>query len=191
MRNQSPTDEELIRRLTSLPREIAPMHDGWLAIAGRIAAASATGQPGNPATRSRHFAVAAAVLFALAAGLVIDRQHSGSEPTAPGAERSTDLATGRFYVLKSGADSELEYRAAFREFLALNGVRAIPVGTKPARMDLGWEATRQAEIALTAALRNEPENIFLAERLHALRARQLELLQTLAALELASRRNAI
>jgi hypothetical protein len=193
MKNQSSTEEKLIRQLASLPREIAPVNDVWSAVAGRIAAGSATAQPGNRRTRSGLFAIAAAVLVMLAAGLIIDRQQAGPGPAVPGTvvERSTDLPLGKFYVVESGADSELEYRAAFKEFLALNGVREIPEGLGFARMDLGWETTRQAEAALTAALRNEPENIFLVGRLQALRARQLELLQNIAALELASRRNTI
>lgn len=193
MKKQSLTEEQLVRQLASLPREIAPVDDVWSGIAGRIVAASATNWPGNHRSRYGSIAIAAAVLVSLAAGLIVDRQQKGLWHTTPEVvtKRFTDPATGAFHVVEPGTDSELEYRAAFKEFLALNGVHAIPESPDFGPIDLGWDATRQAEVALTAALRNEPGNVFLVERLQALRARQLELLQTIAALELASRRNAI
>jgi hypothetical protein len=193
MNNQLPTEEQLIRQLTSLPRDIAPVNDVWPGIAGRITTVPATAMPGKYRVRSRFVAVAAAVLVAFVAGLIMDGQRTGHDPAAPAGvtERSPALAIDQIYLVESGAGSELEYRAAFKEFLALNGLPAITENPGAAPMYLGWEATRQAEIALTEALRHEPENSFLVERLKTLRARQLELLQTIAALELAARRNAI
>lgn len=189
------TEEDLLRRLQSLPRDIRPVNDGWDGIAQRIAPAPGVA-PGKKAwTQPWYLAVAAGVLLTLGAGLVINLQREGARAGVPGAVALLPDAPVDADLRPAGpgpgAVSELEYRAAFREFLALGSLPVRSPTQESEPLDFGWEDTRRAEIALVDALHAEPDNLFLKERLSALRARQLELLQTIAALEMAARRNTI
>jgi hypothetical protein len=187
------TEEELLHQLHTLPREMSPSNDGWDGIARRIAsvpggipAKKVWAQPG-------YMAIAAGVLLALGASLLVNLQRPGGRSIAPDeVTRLQDVQLKEdLYQVGPGVISELEYRAAFQEFLALDSVPVRTQTQEAEPLDFGWEATRQAEMALVEALRKEPNSVFLKERLSALRARQLELLQTIAALEMAARRNTI
>lgn len=87
-----------VRRLSELPREIAPPHDGWPALEARLResgrpqadAGGPQGREAEPARRRRPYimriAALAAVLAAVVVGVSIDRWIlSPGHPTSPGA----------------------------------------------------------------------------------------------------------
>jgi hypothetical protein len=191
--NHSKSEDELLQQLASLPREIVPATDAWPEIEERISSAATT-LPGR-GRRFQHWplAAAASLVAVLAAGLLLDKNPGISEQGMP-------LATSRDAPAHPGQHpdfnvtnlaGELEYQAAFREFLAVGAATNWPDGLTENPIGQGWETLRSAEIELQTALRAEPDNLLLAARMAALRARQLELLQQIAALEMASRRNTI
>jgi hypothetical protein len=187
------TEEDLLHQLHSLPREMSPSNDGWDGIAQRIASVPGATPEKKVWAQPGYMAIAAGVLLVLGATLVVNLQRPGGRSVIP--DEVTQLPEVQLeedlYQVGPGVISELEYRAAFQEFLALDSVPVRTQTQESEPLDLGWEATRQAEIALVEALRKEPKSMFLKKRLSALRARQLELLQTIAALEMAARRNTI
>jgi len=184
-------ESEFLRQLSSLPLEIAPQRDAWPQIAARI------GQPGRGAGAGRRrywpLAAAASIVMVLAAGVVLRNQWQTQGPSAPGTESMAvaERPPGRAYFSGSPSSGELEYQAALREFMALNTLPAAREDPKPEWMERGWETLRQVEVELTAALRDEPDNDFLKSRLVALRARQIELLKQIAAVDSAGWRNSI
>lgn len=188
------TEEELVRRLHSLSREITPENDVWDGIVGRINSGTEIRPQRRAGLPFMRLAIAAGFVLLLGTGLVINllRTADGLSPVTESIPQlSRAKAYGEIYQMGPGVLSELEYQAAFREFLALDSVPVQLETQTSIPLDFGWETTRQAEIALAEALRKDPGNLFLKKRLSALRARQLELLQTIAAVEMASRRNTI
>jgi hypothetical protein len=186
-------ESELLTRLSALPGEMAPRHDAWPQIATRIAHPASDDVPGAHRSRIWPLATAASFIVILAAGLLLKNQWNSSGLSVPvkDSAASAMLAPGKSYYSGSPTSGELEYQAALREFMALNTMPGASEEPKSKWMEQGWEALRQVELELASALRNEPDNDFLNSRLAALRARQIELLQQIAALDSASWRNNI
>lgn len=184
------SEQELLKRLALLPREIRPAQDPWPAISDSI-----DRDPGLPETsRSVHpwmwrAAVASAVLV-LAAGLLLNSPwRSGS---APGRDEARATMTaqhgGSGGIPGLLAVSEIEYQAAFREFISVGDSRAnLPVRTVE-KIEKGWADLLSLETALAAALENNPADPFLNDRMLALRARQLGFLKQLVTLDRNNRR---
>ena len=175
-------EQELLRRISDLPREIAPGNDPWPAIAARIdAAGSRRVRPASPAWIWRA-AVAASLVAAIAAGLLLGPRWGGAPP-APVETAAVTPASEAPRVPPALAASEAEYQAAFREFVAVGGARPGLAPQTIDRIEAGWADLRATENALAAALSESPDNAFLAARMMELRARQLGFLQRLAALD--------
>ena len=175
-------EQELLRRIADLPREIPPQNDPWPAILARIEESRERSQ-GSGATGARWlFAAAASVALALVAGLLFAPRW-GDVPTAPGGNAAATPAASDFRVPASVAASEAEYQAAFREFITVGRTRPDLSPQTIERIEAGWADLRDTEDALTAALADTPGNTFLTERMMELRARQLGFLQQLAAID--------
>jgi len=188
-----PDDSGLLKELSSLPGEMTPRHDVWPQIAARIASVAPGSGPAARGTRAWPLAAAASVLVVIAVGLLMKNQWHSLEVTAPDADAAAlmELPPGKSYSTGSATSGELEYQAALKEFMALNALQGSEGEPMPEWIENGWGALRQVELELTAAIRSEPDNDFLNSRLTALRARQIELLQQIAAVDSASWRNNI
>ena len=175
-------EQELLRRIAALPREIEPRNDPWPAIAARIGR-TAQRLPGSLGSRAWLWrAVAASLVVAVAAGLLLGPRW-GDLPTAVTGDTVATSAAGDPHLPTSLAASEAEYQAAFREFIAVGRARQ---GLSPQtidRIEAGWADLRDTEDALTAALSASPGNAFLTARMMELRARQLGFLRQLATLD--------
>lgn len=174
--------------LSVLPREVEPARDPWPRIAARIAVQTVATDSRQPVAARRKWwplAGAAAILLALGAALVV---RTSREAAAPPAIAPAPLAPAYAEEMQV---TELEYLAALREVeaLAREGVPSwLPAGDG---VDLGWQVMRAVEGELTAALRNNPDDAYVSQRLVALRARQVDMLRLIASAELASRRQTI
>jgi len=188
-----PDDSGLLKELSALPGEMAPRHDVWPRIAARIASVAPGSGPAARRARAWPLAAAASVLVVIAAGLLVKNQWRPSGVTAPEANAAAvlELPPGKSYSTGSTTSGELEYQAALKEFMALDALQGSDGEPMPEWVERGWDALRQVELELTAAIRSEPDNDFLNSRLTALRARQIELLQQIAAVDSASWRNNI
>ena len=176
-------EQELLKSLAGLPREISPARDPWPDISARIERT----QPGTGPRPQRRLllAAAASVVLALVVGLLL-------KPTLPGgampagqqeAQLSYDQpAPGFLYAV------DAEYQAAFREFINVNDSRR---GLNPEtveKIERTWADMRITETALTTALEENPGDLFLNERMLELRARQLGFLKQLVTLDRNNRR---
>jgi hypothetical protein len=189
-------EKELLRALSSLPREIAPGNDVWPQIRQRIGETQQ--RAGGSGNRWWPAAIAASLVVVLLGGLVLKPtagpQPQGQELTANSQNPMADeprAALGVNARLMAGANTqeEQEYQAAFREFLAFPTDPQTTSLTGIESIGSGWATLQEAETELELALRQNPENRVLNSRMTALRARQLDLLQQIAAMEMASRRN--
>ena len=189
---QGISEQELLSRLGNLPREITPDGDAWPAIAQRIRQEE-TGYRRQSSSRWWLHAVAASVAVVFVAGFLLGRQWD----TAPGmtqpevnlASQAKDVWVGDLAGALNA--SEFEYQAAFREFISVGASHEnLP---QKAVQDLvsGWADLREAETALTKALRENPGNAFLSAKMLELRSRQLDFLQQIASLDQNSRRKTI
>lgn len=184
-------EQEIIRQLAALPREIAPAKDVWPLISARIFQTLASSR--LPA-RQFHFwpiATAASLFMILAAGIFLAGQRSGPELASPGKElvTSSSPAQNRPDLNVSALAGELEYQATLKEFMAFSSASGSVEGLKSAWIEQGWGTLRQVEIELMAALREQPDNSFLNLRMAALRSRQIDLLKQIATADRALRRN--
>lgn len=176
---------ELARRLHALPRAIAPGRDPWPRIAARIA----SGRSGRRAFPDRvrwPLASAAALILAMGVWVVLQRESEPAGPAEPAV--ASVLVPGHADALHG---TEIEYRAALREVRALTRVSKPHWLPQNDDAQQGWVDLRAAEEELVAALRHDPEDPFVNQRLVALRARQVHMLRQIAAAELASRRQTI
>jgi hypothetical protein len=179
-------ERAFLRQLASLPREIAPARDAWPSIAARLAP-TVTGGSKTVARRFRLWplATAASVLMLVGAGVFMQSQWRVSTAASAGGDAAmTPVAppSGTWSV-SAGTAGELEYQAALREFMALNALPGTAAGLKPEWIEQGWGTLRRVELQLSAALRDEPDNEFLNSRMAALRARQIEWLKQIAAMD--------
>ena len=184
-------EQELLRRMADLPREMQPRNDPWAAISERL-------EPREGGrftdTRARSWAlraVAATVLLAVTAGILLGPRLSDRLEPAPAtsvAQSQPDVSPHVNRLPAALAASEAEYRAAFREFIAVGQARSNLSAQTIATIETGWADLREAESALAAALALDPDDRFLNRRLLELRARQLGFLQQLASLDQSNRR---
>ncbi len=190
--NRKLTEQDLLKRLEALPREISPAKDAWPAIAQKIGPQSSAKRQYS----SNHWwfrAAAACVAVAFVAGILLGRQWD-TAPRSPQPE--SRLASQAYSPQAAGmagvlAGSELEYQAAFREFVAVGESRKYLPPHTVEKLDAGWVDLREAEAAMTEALRQNPGNAFLSAKLLELRSRQIDFLKQIAALDQNNRRTTI
>ena len=179
-------ERDLLNRLAELPREIPPRNDPWERIAARLDEQEAA--TGGSAWRGiRPFAAwpvraAAAVAVVAVALSLLPGPGTGPEQATAPVNAVASVAPARL------SGSEVEYQAAFREFIAVRDARErIPAQTVE-MIETGWADLRQVEAALADALAQNPNDPFLNRRMLELRARQLGFLRQLAALDHSNRR---
>ena len=175
-------EQELNKAISGLPREFPPERDLWPGIEARLderhEAAALT------PSRRWPLALAASVVLAFSAGLLSGRlmgPGDGVEQVS-GTEFAMKPTPGLMFQAAL-MESELEYQAAFREF--------IPVGYAKGRFDEAvlasienaWSDLQQQESDLLSALKANPGNAYLGQTLLGLRARQLEFLRQMAGLD--------
>jgi hypothetical protein len=192
--NTGMNEQELLRQLAKLPREITPEHDVWPEIMSRIDG-SGTVAGNSRDQRWRFLAIAAGFLVAFAVGLLLGPRWLAS-PAGVGEERQMveSGTTENFYSPNLSAvlaATEMEYQAAFREFMAVGDSRDRLAPLTVEKIMMSWEDMRQSEARLTDALLENPGNAFLNSRMMELRSRQLQFLQQIAALDHDSRRISI
>lgn len=181
------TETELLRRLGELPRRVEPQNDPWPEIQQRIQAEA----PARVAARTPWLQFAAAVAVAFALGIFSGQAwQSGGTPLDGAAQtaQSAPPPTAPRELAGALAGAELEYQAAFSEFITI-GYSASNLKTATLEsIEDDWQEMQDAEAALSAALDQYPENPWLNQRMLELRDRQLEMLKKLAGLDRASRR---
>jgi len=184
-------EQELLRRIAELPREIQPQNDPWAAISLRIAETREPQRGRWPFEGWVVYAAAASVALALLFGLLLGPR-LGESPSSLPANPVTlvnERAEPPVYRLTASlVGSEVEYRAAFREFIAVGLARPNLSPRTIETIETGWADLRAAENVLAAALAANPRDPFLNDRMLALRARQLDFLQQLALLDQNNRR---
>ena len=190
--NRKLTEQELLERLEALPRELSPAKAAWPAIAQQIGPQSSAKRQYS-SNRWWFRAAAACVAVAFVAGILLGRQWD----TAPrSAQPESRLASQAYSPQAAGLTgalvaSELEYQAAFREFVAVGESREYLPPQTVEKLDAGWVDLREAEAAMTEALRQNPGNAFLSAKLLELRSRQIDFLKQIAALDQNNRRTTI
>jgi hypothetical protein len=184
-------EQELLRRIAELPREFQPQNDPWAAISRRIAETHEPQRGRWPFAGWVVHAAAASVALALLVGLLLG-PFSGETPLPPPGNPVAlvnERAGPPVYRLPASlVGSEAEYRAAFREFIAVGLARPNLSPQTIEKIESGWADLRAAENELAAALAANPHDVFLNDRMLALRARQLGFLQQLASLDQSNRR---
>ena len=190
--NRLLSEQDLLKRLEALPREISPEKDAWPAIAQNIDSRGAAYRQYSGNRWWLH-AAAACVAVALVAGILLGRQWDAA-PRLPQSESRlvsqahTPQAEGLMGVLVA---SELEYQAAFREFVSVGESREYLSQQTVEKLDAGWADLREAEAAMIEALRQNPGNAFLSSKMLELRSRQIDFLKQIAALDQNNRRTTI
>jgi hypothetical protein len=184
-------EQELLRRIAELPREIQPQNDPWAAISRRMDEIRDSRERRWPLRGWGVQAVAASLALALLLGLLLGPR-LGESPASPPAN-PTLLVNERgeppvYHVTASLVGSEAEYQAAFREFIAVGLARPNLSPRTIETIETGWADLRAAESELAAALAANPHDPFLNDRMLVLRARQLGFLQQLASLDQDNRR---
>jgi hypothetical protein len=181
----------LLRRIAELPREIQPQNDPWAAISLRIAETREPQRGRWPFEGWVVYAAAASVALALLFGLLLGPrlgESPSSLPANPVTLVNERAAPPVYRLTASLVGSEVEYRAAFREFIAVGLARPNLSPRTIETIETGWADLRAAENELAAALAANPRDPFLNDRMLALRARQLDFLQQLALLDQNNRR---
>lgn len=191
-------EKELLNRLAELPRERRPDRDPWPEISARIESSGA-GVGSVYSKRAWMFrAAAASVVLVFAAGLLLKpvwNTGSSSSDRLP----SRDQVAATDHDLPATTDGtpglldaiDAEYLAAFREFINVGGSRGSLAPQTVEKIEMGWADLRVTETALVAALEENPESLFLNERMLELRARQLGFLKQLITLDRNNRRMTI
>ena len=189
------SEKELLDRLAELPREKTPSRDPWPAISAAIEALP--GKAGGSGTGTTWWprAAAAAVVLALAAGILLRPGFDDGAPvrgervsSAPTAAAGTAVGEPNARVTGMLDSLDAEYAAAFREFIGAGESRDVLAQQTVEKIEMGWADMRVAEEALSVALEQNPGDLFLSERMMELRARQLGFLKQLVSLERNNRR---
>lgn len=186
-------EQELLKRIAELPREIRPERDPWEGIAARLddKAGGSENRPaaGQPAFHLQGWlprAVAALAVIAVAVVLMSGPETAEQKPSLSRSASVADAPSTAIPVVLAG--SEAEYQAAFREFISIGDSRnQISAGTVE-KIETGWADLLQVETALSGALAQNPNDPFLNKRMLELRSRQLGFLRQLAALDHSNRR---
>lgn len=183
-------EQELLKRIGELPREIEPGRDPWDRIATRLDEASTAPADRAGVVQPRSWAgplraVAALAVFGLA---VVLMSGPGSVVDRPADEQVSAYGAAHGVLPVTLAGSEAEYQAAFREFIALGDSRERIPSLTVEKIETGWADLRQVESALADALAQNPGDPFLNRRMLQLRERQLGFLRQLATLDNSNRR---
>jgi Tfp pilus assembly protein PilN len=193
--NSQINERELMQRIAALPREIAPEHDVWPAVLSRIERRGSETVAPSRASGWRYLSVAAGLLVAFAAGLVLGPKLL-DQPAAPLQEPGIALTESQGGLVSPGlsatlAATEMEYQAAFREFMSVDGSNGMLSPVTVDTLLMTWNEMRESEELLTVALQENPDSPFLKTRMMELRSRQLHFLKQVAALDHNSRRTNI
>jgi hypothetical protein len=176
-------EQELLKGLAELPREISPGRDPWPEIAARIEREPVGGSHRGP--RRALMALAASAVLAVVTGVLLKTSlpESPVSSAQPDVAQVQDIPAPGFLLAV-----DAEYQAAFREFINVNESRA---GLNPEtveKIEKTWADLRITETDLAAALEENPGDLFLNERMLELRARQLGFLKQLVTLDRNNRR---
>ena len=185
------SEQELLRRIADLPRDVSPPNDPWTALSARLDPRASQLSAAAGARGWALRAAAAALVLAVIGGVVLGPRLSGQLETGTTASvAATQQRAGQQArrLPATLAASEAEYRAAFREFIAVGQARPSLSAQTIATIETGWADLRETESALAAALALNPDDPFLNRRMLELRARQLGFLQQLASLDQSNRR---
>jgi hypothetical protein len=193
--NTEISEQELLKRLSGLPREIKPQNDVWPSILTRLESTDTGAETLRPDVRWKPLAVAAGVMVAFAAGLLLGPRlleaPASQIDTLAGNQHVGSTSRRAAGLSATLAATEMEYQAAFREFMSVGDSQFI---LSPGTVDtllVSWDEMRQSEAAMTVALQGDPESTFLNTRMIELRSRQLQFLKQVAALDHDSRRISI
>lgn len=189
------SEKELLSRLADLPREISPGRDPWPEIITAIDTVPVASGSVKHRANGWILAVAASVMIAIAAGLILKPLYEESAISADSLV-STDPVTAptavnvheNAGVLGILGSVDAEYAAAFREFIGAGDPEGGLAPQTVANIEKGWADLRLTEEALVAALDQNPDSLFLNERMLELRARQLGFLKQLVSLDRNNRR---
>jgi hypothetical protein len=164
--NMSNNDFDLRRRLRQLPRERDPGRDLWPGIVAQVQS--------RPQQGSRRRARIAAGMGLLAASValawVLTSLHSPSIPADAGLTRRAASPMPQWVRLEADAIT-IEYQRAYAPFAEM----PMPVALHGAVIELDHSATQ-----LRAALRAQPDAVYLLERLRQTYDQRLHLLQRAA-----------
>lgn len=182
------TEKEFLKQVAALPREITPEHDVWPSISARIGPAVE-----SPAGRSSmrswwQLAAAASVFVAFAAGLLLGQQQVTTQTPAVTAPAMAGEPEYQGSLAATLAATEIEYQAAFREFISVGASRDSLNLRTVEKLAMSWTDLRESEAGLVLALQENPGNSFLNSKMLELRSRQLRFLKQIAALDQSSRR---
>ena len=161
----SMNEQDLIRRLGDLPREISPERDPWPEISARIEAGSRNRADSADGRNWLPMAAAAAVLV-IVTGLFLGPLRTGSHGSPPLENARSMQAGGAQAALTlrgAQAATEAQYQAAFREFIPVeDSLGNLPPVTIES-IESGWAELNNTETVLTAALEQHPDDPFLNE----------------------------
>lgn len=179
-------DAALLRDLAALPKSIRPANDPWQQISQRIASEQTRRSPAlgqsQAFTGKTWLALAASVMLMAVTGFFVMQS---SEPRDPVHDPVADINDPHPDVAETTVrwpttPVELEYQAAFMEFVRLDLSQPSVSGVAKTAMVQDWEVMQQLEKDLLTALQQEPENPLLLDRWLQLRARQIQLLHVIA-----------
>jgi len=193
--SQRMSEKELLSRLADLPREISPGRDPWPEIMAAIGDSPAGSGAEKSGVKWRFLAAAASVVLAVSAGLVLKSLYQeravstellAVRDAAPVAVEIAGYEDSGISRMLNIVDAE--YVAAFREFIGVDDVHSGLAPQTLEKIEMGWADLRMTEVALESALEQNPDDLFLNERMLELRARQLGFLQQLVSLDRNNRR---
>jgi len=181
--NSTPVDSRdagLVKELAALPRSMQPENDAWGAIANRIASGAVEKGANRNSSMRGWLALAASLMLVAVSSLFIQRGGETQQPANQPFAAAEPLRLNEWGVRVPASSVELEYQAAFREYLGLNLAHTKPGGLAREDVQQDWLLMQRLEQELLAALELEPENLWLAQRLMQLRASQLNFLRVIA-----------
>ena len=191
-------EKELLNRLAKLPREISPGRDPWPDISARLKSFGAPAGSPYSAPGWLFKAAAASVVLVFAAGLLLKplwNTNTGSSHS-PSPHGSVTASNHNGPAEITGAPGlmdtiDAEYLAAFQELTNTGGSHGNLAPQTVAKIEMGWADLRVTETALAFALKENPGDVFLNERMLELRTRQLGFLKQLITLDRNNRRMTI
>jgi hypothetical protein len=156
----TPDDLDLLRRLRQLPREREPANDLWRGIAARI-------EPRRARAPRRWGLAGLALAATVAVVAVLATRLPRTAPVAPDVASQPARAPAQFVRLQADALT-LEYTVALQAF---DG-EAMPPEFRSAAYELDDSARR-----IRSALRDEPDAVYLLDRLRRTYDQRLKLSQ--------------
>jgi hypothetical protein len=160
----TPDDLDLLRRLKALPREREPAAELWDGIAARI-------EPRAARRGSRGWIVGLALAASAALVAVLATRAPDADPAPAVVQQPTapaSLPAGNEFVRREAEAITLEYRLALESFAG----EALPPELETAATELDDSARR-----IRSALREEPDAVYLLDRLRRTYDQRLKLSQ--------------